>query len=157
MASNPRRPDRVAEAIREEVATFLAEGVKDPRVVGLITVTGVDVTRDLRHAKVFVSILGVSDEEKAGTFEGLASVATHLRAKVGRALRLRLAPEISFAPDESVARAARIETLLSQIKQEASSSAAREDDDDAPTSAAADESAAGRGSGTTGDASDRND
>lgn len=134
MASNPRRPDRVAEAIREEVATFLSEGVKDPRVVGLITVTGVDVTRDLRHAKVFVSILGVSDEEKASTFEGLASVATHLRSKVGRALRLRLAPEITFAPDESVARAARIESLLSQIKRdEAPSDAAGRRGDDAAT------------------------
>ena len=152
MASNPRRPDRVAAAIREEVATFLAEGVKDPRVVGLITVTGVDVTRDLRHAKVFVSILGVGDEEKAGTFEGLASVATTLRGKVGRALRLRLAPEISFHPDESVARAARIETLLSQIKQDATNASGA---DDAP--AAGDASAAGRGSRTTGDASDRND
>ena len=64
MAHDNRRPDRVAEAIREEVATFLAEGVKDPRVVGLVTVTGVDVTRDLRHAKVYVSILG-SDSERA--------------------------------------------------------------------------------------------
>jgi ribosome-binding factor A len=141
MASNARRPDRVAEAIREEVATFLSEGVKDPRVVGLITVTGVDVTRDLRHAKVFVSILGVSDEEKAATFEGLASVATALRGKIGRALRLRLAPEITFAPDESVARAARIESLLSQIKRDAPA-------DDA----GADAADAGQGSddGTTG-------
>ncbi|HWJ23717.1 MAG TPA: 30S ribosome-binding factor RbfA [Gemmatimonadaceae bacterium] len=153
MAGNPRRPDRVAEAIREEVATFLAEGVKDPRVVGLITVTGVDVTRDLRHAKVFVSILGVSDEEKAGTFEGLASVATHLRSKVGRALRLRLAPEISFAPDESVARAARIESLLSQIKQDASAQAGGDANSDASDTT----SGAGQGSGTTGDAANRVD
>ena len=153
MAGNPRRPDRVAEAIREEVATFLAEGVKDPRVVGLITVTGVDVTRDLRHAKVFVSILGVSDEEKAGTFEGLASVATHLRSKVGRALRLRLAPEISFAPDESVARAARIESLLSQIKQDASAQAGGDANSDASDTT----SGAGQGSGTTGDAANRDD
>ena len=58
MPSDNRRPDRVAEAIREEIATFLAEGVKDPRVVGFVTVTGVDVTRDLRHAKVYVSVLG---------------------------------------------------------------------------------------------------
>lgn len=51
MPPDSRRPDRVAEAIREAVATFLAEGVKDPRVTGLVTVTGVDVTRDLRHAQ----------------------------------------------------------------------------------------------------------
>jgi ribosome-binding factor A len=117
MPSENRRPDRVAEAIRTEVATFLSQDVKDPRVVGLVTVTGVDVTRDLRSAKVFVSILG-SDTERAATFEGLDSVASHLRARVGRALRLRLAPEITFKEDESIARAARIETLLSQIKDD---------------------------------------
>ena len=114
MPHDTRRPDRVAEAIREEVATFLAEGVKDPRVVGLVTVTGVDVTRDLRHAKVFVSILG-SDAERSATLDGLASVANHLRSRIGRALRLRLAPEIAFKLDESVAHAARIESLLAQI------------------------------------------
>jgi ribosome-binding factor A len=111
----PRRSDRVAEAIREEVATFLANEVKDPRITKLVTVTGCDVTRDLRHAKVFVSVMG-SDEEKKATFEGLASVASHLRSRVGRALHLRLAPEIVFKPDESIAHASRIEDLLAQIK-----------------------------------------
>lgn len=112
-----RRPDRVAEAIREEVASFLQEGAKDPRIVGLVTVTGVDVTRDLRHAKVFVSVMG-SDAERAATFDGLESVASFLRVRVGKALRLRVAPEIHFQSDESVARAARIEQLLAQIKQD---------------------------------------
>lgn len=113
--SDHRRPDRVAEAIREAVATFLAEGVKDPRVTGLVTVTGVDVTRDLRHARVHVSILG-SDEEKKQTMEGLASVATHLRAKLGRTLRLRVTPELDFRYDASIAHAARIDSLLEQIR-----------------------------------------
>ena len=117
MANETRRPDRVAEAIREEIATFLAEDVKDPRVQGLVTVTAVDVTRDLRHARVFVSVLG-SDAERAATFEGLASVAGHLRARVGRALRLRLAPEVVFKEDQSVAHAARIESLLAGLREE---------------------------------------
>ena len=111
-----RRQDRVAEAIREEIATFLAEGVKDPRVAGLVTVTGVDVTRDRRHAKVFVSVLG-SDAEKQSTLEGLAAVSGRLRGQIGRALRLQFAPELAFKLDESIARAARIETLLSQLRQ----------------------------------------
>jgi ribosome-binding factor A len=115
MASTNRRPDRVAEAIREEVAGFLADGAKDPRVTGLVTVTGVDLTRDLRHAKVFVSVLG-SDAERKETFEGLASIASHLKIRIGRALRLRVAPDIEFKADDSIARAARIETLLAQIK-----------------------------------------
>jgi len=114
--ATPRRNDRVAEAIREEVATFLAEDVKDPRIVGLVTVTGADVTPDLRSAKVYVSVLG-SAEDRATTMEGLESVATHLRSRVGRSLRLRLAPEITFRIDETVAHAARIESLLSRVKR----------------------------------------
>ncbi len=115
MATEHRRSDRVAEAIREEVATFLRNDAKDPRISRLVTVTGCEVTRDLRHAKVYVSVMG-TDAERKQTFEGLASVATHLRSRVGRALRLRLAPEITFKPDESVAHAARIEDLLAKIK-----------------------------------------
>jgi len=112
---NNRRADRVAEAIREEIATFLAESVKDPRVVGFVTVTGVELTSDLRHAKVFVSVMG-SESEKEATFEGLASTASHLRSRVGRALRLRVAPEIQFREDDSVQRAAKIESLLAGIR-----------------------------------------
>ena len=123
---NTRRADRVAEAIREEIATFLAESAKDPRIVGFVTVTGVEVSPDLRHAMVFVSVM-VSEAEKAATFEGLASTAFHLRSRVGRALRLRVAPEIHFREDESVARAARIESLLADIKSDSSASK-REDD-----------------------------
>ena len=124
---NNRRADRVGEAIREEIATFLAESAKDPRIVGFVTVTGVEVTPDLRHAKVFVSVMG-SEAEKIATFEGLASTASHLRSRVGRALRLRVAPEIHFREDESVARAARIESLLAEIKSD-SPAPKREDDE----------------------------
>ena len=124
---NNRRADRVGEAIREEIATFLTESAKDPRIVGFVTVTGVDLTQDLRHAKVFVSVMG-SDAEKAATFEGLASVASHLRSRVARALRLRVAPEIQFREDQTVARAARIESLLADIK---SGSSASKDEDEA--------------------------
>lgn len=113
----------MAEAIREEVATFLAEGAKDPRIVGFVTVTGVDLTNDLRHAKVFVSVMG-SDSEKEATFEGLASTASHLRSRVARALRLRVAPEFQFKEDDTVARAARIESLLAGIKAESPAAAA---------------------------------
>jgi len=117
MPPDTRRADRVAAAIREEVATYLATGVKDPRLAGLITVTGAEVTRDLRHAKVYVSVMG-SDADRKSTFEALDSIAGHLRSRIGRALQLRLAPEIAFRQDESIARAARIETLLAQVKQD---------------------------------------
>jgi len=109
-----RRADRVAEAIRAEVATFLREEAKDPRLTGFVTVTGVEASRDLRHANVFVSVMG-TDTERAATLEGLASVATHLRSRLGRSLRLSNAPTLHFKLDESVARAARIESLLATL------------------------------------------
>lgn len=96
---------------------FLAEGVKDPRVTGLVTVTGVDVTRDLRHARVYVSILG-TETEKQATMEGLESVRGYLRAKLGRTLRLRVTPELDFKYDASIAHAARIDSLLEQIRSD---------------------------------------
>jgi ribosome-binding factor A len=103
--------------MREEIATFLANDIKDPRILGLVTVTAVEVTRDLRHAKVFVSVLG-SESQRAATFEGLNGVAAHLRGRVGRALRLRAAPEIEFRNDESIAHAAHIEQLLAQVRRD---------------------------------------
>ena len=121
-----QRSDRVAAAIREEVANFLAEGVKDPRVTALVTVTGVEMTRDLRHAKVFVSIMG-EDSQRASTIEGLQSVQGFLRSRLARSLSLRVAPEVQFVMDESVARAARIETLLNQIRTTPTSESAGDD------------------------------
>lgn len=126
----PRRPDRVAEAIREEVATFLSEGAKDPRIKAFVTVTAVDVTRDLRHATVFVSLMG-DEADKKSTTQGLASVASHLRSRLGKSLRLRSAPEIHFRADESVARASRIESLLAQIRDEREHREAASSADDA--------------------------
>jgi ribosome-binding factor A len=82
-----------------------------------VTVTGVDVTNDLRHARVYVSIMG-SDEEKNTTLEGLDSLASHLRSRVARAVRLRTAPELEFRLDRTVERAARIESLLSDLHRE---------------------------------------
>jgi ribosome-binding factor A len=111
-----RRADRVAEAIRAEVATFLAEGVKDPRIKAFVTVTGVDVTRDLRQARVFVSLMGDA-ADRDSTIEGLQNLAPHLRSVIGKSLRLRVAPEMEFRVDDSIARAARIDSLLAQARE----------------------------------------
>lgn len=114
MGTTNRRAVRVAEAVREEVASFLTEGARDPRIVGFVTVTGVDVTNDLKHARVYVSVMG-SEEDRKTTLEGLESLASHLRSRVARAVRLRTAPEIEFRLDRTVERAARIESLLSEL------------------------------------------
>ena len=107
---------RINEAMREVLSGAITSELKDPRV-GFVTVTAVEVTRDLRHAKVYVSVLG-SESQRASTFEGLNGVAAHLRGRIGRALRLRAAPEIEFRNDESIAHAAHIEQLLAQVRRD---------------------------------------
>ncbi len=116
MPPDHRRADRVAEAIRENVATFLNSGAKDPRLTAVVTVTAVDVTPDLRHAKIFISMMG-SEAERASTLEALQGMKGHLRTRLSKAMSLRVAPEVSFRVDETVARAARIESLLAEVRE----------------------------------------
>ena len=91
-------------------------------MLGFVTVTAVDVSRDLRQARIFVSIMG-TDTERTATFDALTSMTPHLRSRVARTLRLRVAPEIAFKLDESVARAARIESLLASIRDKSTGDA----------------------------------
>lgn len=110
------RPQRVGEVIREIVGEFLTESARDPRI-GFVTVTGVDVSNDLGHARVRVSVMG-SEEERARTLEGLASAAGFLRTRLGRELRLRTAPELRFDLDRGLEHAQRIERLLKELKED---------------------------------------
>lgn len=96
--------------------------------MGFVTVTGAEVTPDLRHARVYVSVLG-SESEKQATFDGLNSVASYLRSQVARQLRLRVAPEIQFKEDDTIARAARIESLLADVKRQDAASARGSEED----------------------------
>src|SRR2546428_13024883 len=85
------RPERVAEAIRQTVAAFLTGSVRDPRV-GFVTVTAGEVSADLTHARVRVSVMG-SDEDKAKSLEGLTSAARFLRAQIAKEPPLRVSPK----------------------------------------------------------------
>lgn len=111
-----QRSDRVAEAIRREVGDLLLHGIKDERVrEGLASVTDVEVSGDLRHAKVFVSVYG-TEEEAALAMEGLTSAAGYMRGVVGRRLGIRHAPELHFELDRSLARGSRVIALLNSLK-----------------------------------------
>ncbi|HZI22942.1 MAG TPA: 30S ribosome-binding factor RbfA [Gemmatimonadales bacterium] len=109
------RPERVAEAIRQTVAEFLTGNVRDPRV-GFVTVTAVEVSADLAHARVRVSVMG-TDEEKAKSLEGLASAARFLRAQLAKELPLRVAPELRFELDRGLEHAQRIDQVLRKLKE----------------------------------------
>ncbi len=110
MASSRIR--RVNEAVREVLSGHIAENLKDPRI-GFVTVTGVDTSPDLRHARVYVSVLG-SDDERQAALDGLQSAAGFLQAQVGGELRMKRTPTLEFHYDESIDRGMRISELLDQ-------------------------------------------
>jgi len=109
------RAERVAEAVRHTVATFLTGDLRDPRI-GFVTVTGVRVSGDLTHAWVSVSVLGVP-EERERSLTGLESAAGYLRAQLAKELRLRVVPELHFELDKGLEHATRIERLLKDLKE----------------------------------------
>jgi ribosome-binding factor A len=103
---------RVNEAVREVVSARLAEGLRDPRI-GFVTVTSVDTSPDLRHARVYVSVLGTEDE-RAATMAGLESAHGVLQQSVAGELRMKHTPTLEFVFDESIDRGMRISELLDE-------------------------------------------
>ena len=104
------RMRRVNEAVREVLSGHIAGDLKDPRI-GFVTVTGVETSPDLRHARVYVSVLGSNDERQAA-LDGLQSSAGFLQAKVGEELRMKRTPTLEFEYDDSIDRGMRISELL---------------------------------------------
>lgn len=112
------RHQRVAEEILHELGIMVAGELKDPRIEGLVTVTEVRVTPDLKHARVFVSVIGTETEQKR-TIRGLAAAVGYIRHQLTERIQLRRAPEIHFTLDHSEEYAQRIEELLRQAKKSA--------------------------------------
>lgn len=109
-----QRAQRVAETIHKEISSLLIKGLKDPRI-GFVTITSVDVTSDLRQARVYYTLMG-SQDGRAETQAGLDSCSSYIRQQLGRQLRLRFIPEIHFEYDASFDYGQKIEKLLSEIK-----------------------------------------
>lgn len=112
-----RRVSRVSSLIKREVSQMLLSEIKDDRVgAGMVSITDVDVSGDLQHARIFVSIYG-TPEAKAETMEGLKSSSSFVRRELGHRMNLRRSPEIIFVEDTSLERGDRMIHLLNQIKE----------------------------------------
>ena len=111
-----KRSDRIAESIREVISSILLQEINDPRIQ-FVSVMRVEVSADLQHAKIFVSIIG-SDDKKQEAFKGLKSAEGFIQRKLGKRIRLRYTPEISFKMDTSVDEGMHIYELLQEIKNE---------------------------------------
>ncbi|MGE5371310.1 MAG: 30S ribosome-binding factor RbfA [Solirubrobacterales bacterium] len=108
-----RRTERLAEEIRREISGILTESIKDPRL-SLVSVSRVDVTNDLGHARVYISVLGDETKQKEAE-ESLNKAKGFIRSEVSNRIRLRHAPEISFRIDHSIEHGIRISNMLDEM------------------------------------------
>ena len=121
------RPERVAEAIRRLVSGIIQGQLRDPRTAGFITITKVEVTPDLRLAKIYYSVLG-DENKKRLVSKGLKSAKTFIRKRIAGELKLRYAPEVVLKPDESSAYRERIDKILEKLHKEEKNEDNRKDD-----------------------------
>ncbi len=110
------RIEKLQELIKQEMSKMLLKELKDPRI-GFVTVTDVEMTGDLREAKIYVSIMGDAEQVKS-SLEGLNSALGFIRREIGQRVRLRFTPEISFALDTSLDYGDHIQKLLLQVEGE---------------------------------------
>lgn len=115
-----KRSQRVSDLLREEVADIIIYKLKDPRI-GFVTVTGVDVTDDLKMAFIYISIF--KEEEKKSTLDILNSAKSFIRTELSKRLRMKTIPSIEFKLDTSIEYGDKIEKLLSQIRKKDEGSA----------------------------------
>ena len=115
MAREFSRADRVAQEQQKEIAIILQREVKDPRI-GMVTVSDVEISRDLAYAKVFVTFLFDSDESAVERgLEGLNKASGYIRTLVGKAMRLRIVPELRFVYDQSLVEGMRMSNLVTNV------------------------------------------
>lgn len=108
--------ERVAELMKQEIMNIILKDIKDPRV-GFVTVTKVKMTKDMRNARVFVSLMG-SDEEKRASMEGLESSLGYIQREAGSRVQLRYTPVLSLAIDDTLEHGAHIQKLIEDIARE---------------------------------------
>jgi len=113
---NTKRLNRISEEVKKVISELLFNGLKDPRVHPMTSVTEVEVTKDLRYAKIYISVLG-NDEDKKNTMEGLESAKGYIRNEIGRKINLRYVPEPIFYLDESIEHGIYISKLIEDVNK----------------------------------------
>lgn len=115
-----RKIERVSSLFREEISSLLLREVKDPRLSGVISVTEVIITPDLRSAHIYISMMG-SEEEKKGIMSGLESASGFIRREMAHRLQMRRIPDLIFIRDDSIERGARLLKLIDEEHQKKNS------------------------------------
>lgn len=113
---NNKRVYRISEEVKKVVSELIFNGLKDPRINSMTTITNVEVTRDLRFAKIYVSVLG-NKEEKENTIKGLESAKGFIRKEIGKKIDLRYVPEPIFYLDESIEQGIYMSKLIDDLSK----------------------------------------
>jgi ribosome-binding factor A len=114
--AHTRRQDQLGELIGQELSDLIHNRLKDPRV-GFASITGVEMSGDLRHAKVFVSVMGSAEDQQA-TMRALSHAGGFLRHELAQRLTIRYTPELAFRLDESIAHGSHLMELMRQVREE---------------------------------------
>ncbi len=114
---NDKRINRISEEVKRVVSDLLLIEIKDPRISGMPSVNRVNVTKDLKFAKIYISVLG-NEEEKANTIKGLESAKGFIRKEIGRRIDLRHVPEPLFYLDESIEQAIQMSKLIDEVNKD---------------------------------------
>jgi ribosome-binding factor A len=110
------RSGRINEEMKKEISSIVMNGLKDPRITAMVTITDVEVTSDLRYAKVFVSIFG-TETQKSDSLDALKSSAGYIRREVGKRIQLRYVPELIITVDDTIDRGMHIDELIRQANE----------------------------------------
>ena len=111
-----KRTQRIGDLIKREIGDIIERGLKDPRI-GFVTVTAVEISADLRHARIFFSVYG-DEHVREKSRKGLESARFYIQGEIGRRLRLKYTPELSFQLDQSIAQGLRITKLIEKLQEE---------------------------------------
>jgi len=111
-----RRVERLNHLMREEISDLLQRGINDPRLSRFISITRVDVSQDVKQARIFVSVLG-DEAEKNDAIRGFGAAAGFIRKELGRRIPIRSIPELSFVLDDSIATGERVLGLIKQVSE----------------------------------------
>jgi ribosome-binding factor A len=111
------RVERLNSFLRQEISDLIQRYVKDPRLGNFVSVTAVEISRDMRYAKVFISRYG-SDLEKADTLKALESASGYIRHELGERMKTRRIPELSFRLDNTMEKAAKVLKIINDISSE---------------------------------------
>jgi ribosome-binding factor A len=110
------RPKRLGELLKQEISELITREIKDPRI-GFVSITSVDLSPDLRNAKIYISVLG-SEKEKKSSLAGLNSATSFIKRELGRRLRLRYMPDLMILYDDSIEKGAHISALIDSVVKE---------------------------------------